>query len=81
MKAIVQNAVSRFVGLERYSDSVLEFNRILEVITKSENEEQLRSRMTLDNYIHFKFGFGSHHMWVKQFVNGETKQQVIFVEF
>lgn len=84
MKVTVENPIKILKGFaweNIYNSTLLEFNLLLTRICNSENGEQLRSSTTLDNYEHFLFGFGGSHMWVKQIVDGEPKQQVIFVQF
>ena len=81
MKAIIENPVKVLFLQEAYEEALLEFNLILTRICNAENSDQLRSSMNLDRFRHYKFGFGGGHMWVKQVINGQPKQQVIFVQF
>ena len=78
MKAIIGNAINYTQETE---DSVcVEFVQILNSILESKNENQLRYEMDVD-WINFKYGFGSHHMWVKQIDNGELSERILLVEF
>jgi hypothetical protein len=84
MKAIVENQVK--IGTwtrQQKTDLYYQFVVILNTITVCTNESDLRLLMNdrRDLFEDFIFGFGAHHMWVKQIINKEVKQQVIFVEF
>lgn len=61
------------------------FNLILMVVESAQNEMQLRGSMdviTDELNIHFAFGFGANHMWVKQVLNGVVlKDRLLIVEF
>lgn len=67
MKAIVESRVGTFTE---------EVIIILNIITGSTDESDLRKRMKLHEFHVFTYGFGSGHMWVSH-PNGE---RVIFVE-
>ena len=87
MKAIIERPVSlvNSKGLcfrdDIYSNYLFEFNRFLTLIVNCKNEDELRRRFRLEISDYFLFGFGSSHMWVKQIIDGEPKQQLIFVQF
>lgn len=87
MEAIIQNRLSYKDNHFVYQQGVVnEINRqfveILSEITESPTEYDLRVNISkLPKYTHFLIGFGGHHMWVKQIINGEAVQQVIFVKF
>lgn len=86
MKATIENPVNiredlAYVGDEKYFNILAEFNLLLTRINGAENVKQLKSFLSLDKYNYFKYGFGGSHMWVKQVINGQPKQQVIFVQF
>lgn len=88
MKAIIENSVNIInpkTGINfrenKYFECLSEFDLILTNITTAKNEEALRAHFKFGSYRNFKVGFGSNHMWVKQIIDGEIKQQVIFVEF
>ena len=85
MKAIVENPVKveNFWTLSEKADVYSQFARILNIITKSKNERDLRLLMGSRQGIYpdFEFGFGGSHMWVKQKNCGRMiGSQVIFVE-
>lgn len=87
MIVIVEHSISLidskgiFIGSERYSNYLFEFNRLLTLICNSKNEEELRRNFRLEpNSDYFLFGFGSNHMWMKQIIDGEPRQQVLFVD-
>lgn len=60
------------------------FAEILNCITSSRNEAELRREMELIKIRHYQFrdlftyGFGSHHLWVNQ---ANRRNRLIFVEF
>ena len=96
MKAIIENPIKlnkEEIGIKthRNEDAVklevtIEFTSIVNTIALSENHDQLQRNMSMINMTtlsghYFLYGFGSSHMWVKQIINGEPKQQVIFVAF
>jgi len=62
------------------------FNNILDACIYSPNEEALRKNMKpFQDSIHFAYGFGSNHMWVKQRRMGNDQElyneRTLFVEF
>ena len=79
MKATVENSVS--FELSEDITIYLEFVEIINRTVSAKSEQELRDRFIVGRYRHFKIGFGSSHMWVKQYILGEPKQQVIFVQF
>lgn len=86
MKAIVENSVKieSFWTITEKQDVLSQFARILNTVTNSKNESDLRLLMGSRQgmYPDFEFGFGGHHMWVKQKnTGGIIGSQVIFVEF
>lgn len=65
--------------------SIRIFAEILNAITTSENEAELRKEMKRikDSFLmsfssYFDYGFGSNHMWVCE---AGKKERLIFVEF
>lgn len=65
--------------------SIRIFAEILNAITTSKNEAELRKEMKRikDNFLisfssYFDYGFGSNHMWVTE---PGRKERLIFVEF
>lgn len=60
------------------------FAKIIEAITQAESENNLRVRLGYlkHNQPHFEqyfiYGFGAHHLWLKEKGNNE---RLIFVEF
>ena len=80
MKTLIKNVI---VNIELDNLIGIELVSILNGIVCCENEHQLRCSMPnyFEKSIHFDGGFGGHHMWVKQRINGVLRQQVIFVEF
>lgn len=59
-----------------------DMSRILSILGDSHSEDQLREYLKGESYKHFEYGFGGHHMWVKQKVyGGITNPQVLFVTF
>jgi hypothetical protein len=87
MKVVVENPVSlidskgQFLGEKEYANYLFEFNHFITLICNNKNEDELRRRFRLEVSDHFLFGFSRRHMWVKQIIDGEPRQQVIFVEF
>lgn len=77
MKAEIQNTLQ---VSEHNTDLLLEFNEILSCIIDSTSESGLRAMMSI-RLNNFLYGFGGSHMWVKQIIDGEVKQQVLFVDF
>jgi hypothetical protein len=76
MKATVENMLVNAKTVE-----VMEFVEILNLITNSDNEHQLRTSMSLysSEIKYFEYGFGKNHLWVsRKSGNGE---RLIFVEF
>lgn len=65
--------------------SIRIFAEILNAITTSKNEAELRKEMKIikDSFLmsfssYFDYGFGSNHMWVCE---AGKKERLIFVEF
>lgn len=65
--------------------SIRIFAEILNAITTSKNEAELRKEMKRikDSFLmsfssYFDYGFGSNHMWVRE---AGKKERLIFVEF
>jgi Golgi nucleoside diphosphatase len=81
MKATIENPVQCFADESKKLEQLSEFNEILKDIFDFKNEEQLRKGFKSRTFEYFIFGFGGSHMWVKQIIRGEVKQQVLFVEF
>lgn len=85
MKAIIENSLQVYGNFDLI---LLEFSRIIQDITESRNEKELRLNLKISKGLgqtsNFKFGFGSSHVWVKQInpiynkLNGE---RIIFAEF
>ena len=81
MKAIIENQIQLFLNSSEINTVIFrEFNEIIGCILDAISETGLRAMMP-SNPIHFHYGYGSSHMWVRQMISGESKQQVIFVEF
>jgi len=78
MEAITQNTIKLTDNLEINQTIFEEFNEIISCIVDSTSEVGLRALLPIMP-LHFKIGFGGSHMWVKQIIGGEPKQQVIFV--
>lgn len=76
MKAIVENTLVNATPAE-----AMEFVKILNIITSSDAEHQLRTFMSLysSEIKHFVYGFGKNHLWVIR--NGGNGERLIFVEF
>ena len=68
MKAIIENPLQVYGNFELI---LLEFGRIIQDITESRNEKELRLNLKISKDLgqtsNFEFGFGSSHVWVKQF--------------
>lgn len=95
MKAIIENSVIFLNKMEDNCDLFTAFNGILQAITTSNTEEELRITMKNlethpDTYKRFfDWGFGGSHMWVCQlcipwdsnseFIN--PTERIIIVEF
>ena len=84
MKAIIEKALNT-ENTESNLRICIEFAAIVNLILNAKDENVLRDVFKdpeiRKRTIHFTFGFGGGHMWVKQIIDGEPKQQVIFVEF
>jgi len=82
MKAIVENQVNFSSHRKAIQD---DFCEILSIIGSCDSEKELRKVIAMElevgEWDNFKVGFGGSHMWVKQIIDGDPKQQVIFVEF
>lgn len=76
MKATVENTLVNATSVE-----AMEFVKILNIITSSDAEHQLRTFMSLcsSEIKHFVYGFGKNHLWVIR--NGGDGKRIIFVEF
>jgi hypothetical protein len=76
MKATVENMLVNAKTVE-----VMEFVEILNLITNSDNEHQLRTSMSLysSEIKYFEYGFGKNHLWVIR--KGGDGKRIIFVEF
>lgn len=68
MKAIIENSVIFMEHDERNHAMLSGFNYILQAITTSKNETELRKKMDTEigNFRYFKYGFGANHMCVHQ---------------
>lgn len=62
-------------------EEATEFVEILNIITNSNNENQLRVSMSFHSpeIKHFVYGFGKNHLWVIR--KGGNGERLIFVEF
>lgn len=76
MKATVENMLVNATSVE-----TMEFVEILNIITNSDNEHQLRTFISFHTpeIKHFVYGFGKNHLWVIR--NGGDGERLIFVEF
>lgn len=81
MKAIIENSVKLWADPSTKIDQIEELNEIIDCIVSSPKEDFLRYKISKLFFKHFAIGFGSSHMWVKQVIRNEVKQQVLFVEF
>lgn len=84
MNAIVENTPTTHFEIfnkKEIREIQEEFLSILSLIVNSTTEEQLREIFSKYPLDYFMIGFGGSHMWVKQLINGESKQQVIMVKF
>ena len=80
MKAIIEHVLISDIILSKEINS--EFVSILNKIQLSKTENDLRDEFRFDEFKHFKIGFGSSHMWVKQNTsNGLVNERLIFVQF
>lgn len=79
MKAIIEEQLKNITP-----EVAVLFAEILNCITSSRNEAELRREMELIKIRHYQFndlftyGFGSHHLWVNQ---ANRRNRLIFVEF
>ena len=85
MKAIIENPLQVYGNFELI---LLEFGRIIQDITESRNEKELRLNLKISKDLgqtsNFEFGFGSSHVWVKQLnpiTNNLNNERIIFAEF
>ena len=85
MKAIIENPLQVYGNFELI---LLEFGRIIQDITESRNEKELRLNLKISKDLgqtsNFEFGFGSSHVWVKQLnpiTNKLNDERIIFAEF
>lgn len=76
MKATVENTL-----VNATPEEAMEFVKILNIITSSDAEHQLRTFMSLfsSEIKHFVYGFGKKHLWVIR--SGDDGKRLIFVEF
>lgn len=76
MKATVENMLVGATSVE-----TMEFVEILNLITNSDTEHQLRTSMSLysSEIKYFEYGFGKNHLWVIR--KGGDGKRLIFVEF
>lgn len=88
MKAIIENPLQYGGDNEKFKETLFQFGRIIQDISLSENENQLRFNLNLSKDFgqtsNFEFGFGSSHVWVKQLnpiTNKLNNERIIFVEF
>jgi hypothetical protein len=86
MKAIIENPIITIDynnGNLPSTEIMTEFILLVNIILSCDNKNSLRSHNLLNNreFKHFMFGFGGYHFWVKQIINDEPKQQVLFVNF
>lgn len=78
MEAIIENKI--LLLDENNNELFQEFNEIVGCINDAINYNGLEAMMPIQPKF-FKYGFGGSHMWVKQIINGEPRQQVLFVKF
>jgi len=83
MNAIIESTPKKYTHYRDTRFMMLEFMAILENITKSTTEAELRENMAKSIKLNcFEYGFGGNHLWVKQNINGKTNgERVIFVDF
>ena len=63
MKATVERPVMYFRE-DSFNEAVKEFIELIYIITRSENEKELKRKIMKSPYLHWTIGFGGHHMWV-----------------
>lgn len=80
MKAIIEGKLKTML-----ITTVEIYVEVLNAIIDSNNEQELRNNMNKIeerynswNNMFFEYGFGSHHMWVKE---ANASNRLIFVEF
>lgn len=80
MKAIIEGKLKTML-----ITTVEIYVEVLNAIIDSNNEQELRNNMNEIeerynswNSMFFEYGFGSHHMWVKE---ANVSNRLIFVEF
>lgn len=80
MKAIIEGKLKTML-----ITTVEIYVEVLNAIIDSNNEQELRNNMNEIeerynswNIMFFEYGFGSHHMWVKE---ANASNRLIFVEF
>lgn len=88
MKAIIENSLLYGGDKKKFEETLLQFGRIIQDISLSENEKQLRLNLKISKDFgqtsNFEFGFGSSHVWVKQLnpiTNNLNNERIIFAEF
>lgn len=93
MKAIIENAVLFLEHDGMDYDMLVAFNTLLQIISRSKDEKDLRLQMShisdSTHKVYFKWGFGGNHMWVHQnkieadyngtYIN--DSKRIIFVKF
>ena len=89
MKAIIENPLQVYnCNNTTFKLTLLQFGRIIQDITESRNEKELRLKLKISKELgqtsNFEFGFGSSHVWVKQInpiYNKLNDERIIFAEF
>ena len=67
MKTLIEHPLSVPLDPIKAMDLLKEFNNILDVCIYCQDETALRYNMRpFQDSINFAYGFGGHHMWVKQ---------------
>ena len=82
MKLTIENQINT-TGKKSVDNQIKdELFMFIQIITNCNTEAGLRHFIRGgNNFTHFMYGFGGGHLWVKQIIDGEPKQQVIFVQF
>ena len=85
MKITIENPV-QFIDAKQYDEAANEMLQIIKDVTTAQDETEARANLDWSNneirFKHFKYGFGGHHLWVKQFVNNKiTGNNILFSEF
>ena len=80
LNAVVQHAPT--MEFNKQFSIAQEFMDLLEAITSSNNEMELRDSLKGFNLNHFKYGFGDSHLWIHQILNGKVSDtRLILVIF